>query len=208
MSDLDCKQKAKIEDAIRTLDIIRKLKDLLPLIFQPSKGDAEDGPESSIVVHDDLASRNILVRDNGELSGVLDWECVAALPLWAACNYPAILEGPDKHTEPDRTTYDHDDDGEPSDDYLEDLENYELTLLRDVFMVTMRDLEPGWIDVYQKTQREKDFDYALRNCDNVFEARVIREWIEDVCSGNSHEGLRERIDRAQELLDNHQGTLS
>lgn len=133
---------------------------------------------------------------------------MAALPLWAACNYPAFLEGPDKHTEPDRTTYDHDEDGEPSDDYLEDLKNYELTLLRDVFMVTMRDLEPGWIDVYQKTQREKDYDYALRNCDNVLEARVIREWIEDVCSGNSHEGLRERIDRAQELPDNPQGTLS
>jgi hypothetical protein len=87
------------------------------------------------------------------------------------------------------------------------LENYELTL-RGVFMDTMRALEPGWVDVFEKTQRERDFNYAVRSCDNVFDVRVIREWIEDVTSGNNHEGLCERIDKAQELLDNPQGPMS
>jgi hypothetical protein len=124
------------------------------------------------------------------------------------CNYSAFLEGPIRRTEPDRATYDHEEDGQPCDLYLEHLENYELTLLRGVFMDTMRALEPGWVDVFEKTQRERDFNYAVRSCDNVFDVRVIREWIEDVTSGNNHEGLCERIDKAQELLDNPQGPMS
>ena len=90
---------------------------------------SEDSPEPSIIVHDDLSSRNILVQDNGELAAVLDWECVAALPLWAACNYPAFLEGPIRRIEPDRTTYGLEEDGETCDPFLEHLENYELPLL-------------------------------------------------------------------------------
>ncbi|KAJ5921015.1 hypothetical protein N7466_009341 [Penicillium verhagenii] len=199
-SDLDPKQEARKEDATRTLDIIGKLKNLLSLVFQPIEDNPEDSPEPSIIVHDDLSSRNILVQDNGELAAVLDWECVATLPLWAACNYPAFLEGPNRRTEPDRTTYGHEEDGEPCDLYLEHLENYELTLLRGVFMDTMRALEPGWVDVFEESQRERDFDYAVRSCDNVFEARAIREWIENVTSGDNPEGLCERIDKAQEQV--------
>ncbi|KAJ5691600.1 hypothetical protein N7488_012335 [Penicillium malachiteum] len=171
-SNLDRKQEARKEDATRTLHIIAKPKDLLSLVFQPNQDYPEDGPESSIIVHDDVSSRNILVQDSGELAAVLDWECVAALPLWAACNYPAFLEGPVRRTEPDRTTYDHEHDGEPCDLYLEHLENYELTILRGVFMDTMRALEPGWVDVFEKTQRQRDFDYAVRSCVNVFDARA------------------------------------
>ncbi|KAE8359635.1 phosphotransferase enzyme family-domain-containing protein [Aspergillus caelatus] len=78
------------DDAIRTSEIIGKLKTLLPSIFSPNG----DNPEPSVLVHDDLSSRNILVHDNGELAAILDWECVPALPLWKACYYPAFLKGP------------------------------------------------------------------------------------------------------------------
>lgn len=87
--DLDSDDEADADDATRTLEIIGKLKTLLPSIF-PLDG---DNPEPSILVHDDLSSRNILFHDNGELAAILDWECVSALPLWNACNYPAFLQG-------------------------------------------------------------------------------------------------------------------
>jgi hypothetical protein len=66
------------------------------------------------------------------------------------------LEGPIRRTEPDRATYDHEEDGQPCDLYLEHLENYELTLLRGVFMDRMRALEPGWVDVFGKKPSAKE----------------------------------------------------
>ena len=64
--DLDSDDEADADDAIRTLEIIGKLKALLPSIFSPSG----DIPEPSVLVHDDLSSRNILVHDNGELAAI------------------------------------------------------------------------------------------------------------------------------------------
>ncbi|KAH8426607.1 uncharacterized protein LDX57_004342 [Aspergillus melleus] len=88
-SDLESDDEDDADDARRTLEIIGKLKTLLPSFFPPNG----DNPETSVLVHDDLSSRNILVHENGELAAILDWECVSALPLWNACYYPAFLKG-------------------------------------------------------------------------------------------------------------------
>ncbi|XHF98727.1 hypothetical protein AWENTII_002266 [Aspergillus wentii] len=85
-SDLESDDEDDADDAIRKLEIIGKLKTLLPSFFPPNEGN----PEPSVLVHEDLSSRNILVHDNGELAAILDWECVSALPLWKACYFPAF----------------------------------------------------------------------------------------------------------------------
>jgi len=47
--------------------------------------------------------QNILVVDNGgKISGVIDWECVSAPPLWKACQLPEILGGIIRSEEPQR----------------------------------------------------------------------------------------------------------
>ena len=86
-NDLESDVEDDADDATRTLEIIGKLKTLLPSVFPPNG----DNPEPSVLVHDDLSSRNILIHDNGELAAILDWECVSALPLWNACYYPTFL---------------------------------------------------------------------------------------------------------------------
>ena len=178
------------DDATRTLKIIRKLQSLLPSVFPPNG----DNPEPSIMVHDDLSSRNILVHKSGELAAVLDWECVSALPLWNACYYPAFLKGPPRRLKPDLGRYKHEANGEPSDPYWEHLWEHEITLLRDVFIEKMKRLEPGWVDVFNKSQRQRDFDLAVQNCDNEFVARHVRAWIDDLTTGvDSPRSLRDRI---------------
>ena len=183
--------KADADDAIRTLEIIGKLKPLLPSFFPPN----EDNPDPSVLVHDDLSGRNILVHDNGKLAAILDWECVSALPLWNACYYPAFLEGRQRRLEPDIGRYEPEESGEISELYLEHLWEYEVTLLRDVFIDRMASLEPGWVEVFNKSQHQRDFDLAVRDCDNEFVARHIRAWISDHTAGvDNPRGLRDRID--------------
>ncbi|CAI7657402.1 unnamed protein product [Penicillium viridicatum] len=145
--DLESDDEDDADDAIRTLGIIGKLKTLLPSFFPPNG----DNPEPSVLVHDDLSSRNILVHDNGELAANLDWECISALPLWNACYYPAFLKGPPRRLEPDLGRYELEANGEPSDLYWEHL---------------MKSLEPGWVEVFHKSQPQRNFDLTVQNCDN------------------------------------------
>ncbi|KXH68561.1 hypothetical protein CSAL01_02218 [Colletotrichum salicis] len=48
-------------------------------------------PESTVIFHDNMDSRNILVDKVGNLTAVVDWGCVSVLPLWMACQYPPFL---------------------------------------------------------------------------------------------------------------------
>ncbi|KJK68671.1 Phosphotransferase enzyme family protein [Aspergillus parasiticus SU-1] len=189
-SGLDSDDEADADDARRTLEIIGKLKALLPSIFPPSG----DNPEPSVLVHDDLSSGNILVHDNGELAAILDWECVSALPLWNACYYPAFLQGRPRRLEPDLGRYKLEANGEACDLYWEHLWDYEFTLLRDVFIDRMKSLEPEWVEIFHKSQRQRDFDLAVQNCDNEFVARHIRAWINDLTAGvDIYRSLHDRI---------------
>ncbi|KAJ5413460.1 hypothetical protein N7465_005765 [Penicillium sp. CMV-2018d] len=182
--DLESDDEDDADDAIRTLEIIGKLKTLLPSSFHQME-----------TIRSPQSCRNILVYDDGELAAILDWECVSALPLWNACYYPAFLKGPPRRLEPDLGRYELEANGEPSDLYWEHLWEYEVTLLRDVFIDRMKSLEPGWVEVFHKSQRQRDFDLAVQNCDNEFVARHIRAWMNDVSAGvDNHRSLRDRID--------------
>lgn len=57
------------------------------------------------MVHDDLSSQNILVNESGEFTAVLHWECVAALPVWKACDYPEFLQEKTRHVRPELGNY-------------------------------------------------------------------------------------------------------
>lgn len=179
--DLDSDAEEEVEDATRTLQIIEKLRSLLPLVF-PTDG---DDSEPSMIFHHDLSRHNILVDDNGELTGILDWECVSAVPLWKACSYPELLKQRPRQ-EPNPGSYPPEANGEPSELYFEDLWDHEATLLRDVFMDEMRRLDAGWIEVFDKSQVKRDFDCAVQECDMLFSARDINAWIEDIAAGISN----------------------
>ncbi|UPK92510.1 hypothetical protein LCI18_003445 [Fusarium solani-melongenae] len=189
--ELDSDAKDDKEDATRTASIIAKLQQLIDHVF-PETTMVEDPTALS---HTDLSRSNILVDDAGKLTGVVDWEFVSALPLWKACSYPSFLEGRPRPDKPDATRYVHDLDQVPSRLYMEHLLEYELTLLRLLFLEEMERLEPRWITVFNASQLQRDFDLAVENCDSEFLARDILRWVETVVGGIGSAGsLREMID--------------
>ncbi|KAK9319193.1 phosphotransferase enzyme family-domain-containing protein [Lipomyces orientalis] len=173
--------------------IISKLRSRLDEFFPTI--DLE--PEPSMIYHDDMSRHNILVNEDGILTAVVDWECVSALPLWIACQFPPILQGKPLDREPIKSKYQHDENGEVAELYWEHLENYELTQLRHLFLEEMQRLQPTWVEIFESSQQQRDFDFAVTNCDDSFLVRRIRNWLNDMDSGvENFRGLEERIDNA------------
>ncbi|KAK1989175.1 hypothetical protein LZ30DRAFT_696629 [Colletotrichum cereale] len=110
----------------------------MPNFFPPGGPDIEP----SAIYHDDMNRHNILVDDAGALTAVVDWECVSALPLYAACQYPPFLQGKPLEVEPVKSKYQHDENGDIVELYWEHLEDYELTQLRRLFLGEMQKLQP------------------------------------------------------------------
>ncbi|KAF5012205.1 hypothetical protein FDECE_1721 [Fusarium decemcellulare] len=177
----------EFEDAARTLNIANKLRLLLGRVF-PKEALEE---ESTILWHGDLSMSNILVDSGGKLTGVVDWECVPALPLWKACCYPPFMEGRVREEKPDISRYREESDEQPSELYHEHVVEYELTSLRRLFLEEMEALETRWMSVFNASQLERDFDLAVENCDSEVSARDILEWVDKVNAGTMDDrGLR------------------
>ena len=153
-----------IEDAQETSQNVQNLCSLLPSIFPTDPGQL---PEVSALRHDDLSQHNILVDQDGNLTAVLDWECVSAVPLWKVCQVPAFLAGKDHHDKPEMDSYATDDDGEVNDLFWTHLGQYERTQLRAVFLQEMERIEPEWIEISSMASAEQkaDFEMAMRFCD-------------------------------------------
>ncbi|CAI7617978.1 unnamed protein product [Penicillium glandicola] len=180
--DLDSDAEDEVDDATATLRIIDNLKSLLPLVFPTDDAD----PEPSVIFHDDVSGHNILVDDNGELTGLLDWECVSAVPIWKACDYPDFLDERLRLSKPDIENYKRKDGEEPDEMYFEHLWHYETTLLRDIFINEMRRWDAGWVEIFDTSQVKRDFDYAVQYCDSAVSTRNIEAWIGDMTAGISN----------------------
>lgn len=44
----------------------------------------------------------------------------------------------------------------------------------------MKQLEPDWVEVFNKSQIQRELGFAAHNCDHEFMARDIKEWTEDI----------------------------
>ena len=60
-----------------------------------------DCEEKTMMWHTNLSLDNIFVDETGIITGILNWECIAAIPRSVACQLPAfLLEGHDRKREP------------------------------------------------------------------------------------------------------------
>lgn len=176
------------DDAERTLVLVNRLRTHLPEFFPTAH------QEQTMIFHDDLGRHNILVDDAGKLTAIVDWECVSALPLWKACQYPAFLNGRDQTEEPHQKDYLKNANDEPDELFWEVLLEYELTRLRSYFLQQMLQLEPDWVEVFSSSQRQRDFDVAAQYCDDEFTFRHITAWLDDLESGEELvRSLKDRI---------------
>jgi aminoglycoside phosphotransferase len=144
------------DDANNDLQVTKQLEELLPILFSGPDGSSQHHPwEQTVIWHDDLGLRNILV-DGGKITAIIDWEFVSAMPLWVAGQFPYFLTGADREEEPDRATYSAENQYDRCDG-LEALDNegktvlywehrmeYEQTQLRRVYSEKMQRLWPEW----------------------------------------------------------------
>lgn len=183
-----------IEDAEFARDLAERISQILPDIFKPESKTSE----SNVLFHDDLSMQNILVDQDGTLSAVVDWECVSAVPLWRACQFPHLLEGRKRHKKPEKNSYMKESEDEarasissdtPDNEgvnvlYWEHLLEYEKTQLRQLFLEEMERLSPEWVAEMSTSMLKVDFEKAVHNCDNTWSFKVVKRWLDAYMVGN------------------------
>ncbi|KAI0346107.1 kinase-like protein [Trametopsis cervina] len=175
----------EVEEAEKSQELAIRLMTLLPTFFPP----ATDTPERTVIHHDDISFHNLLVDDTSKLTGILDWECVSALPLWKACQLPTFLNSRHRAERPDPATYSTEEDGSPSEMYTEHLREWEVTKLRAFFLAEMERVEPAWIRQHRIGQKLADFELAVSYCDDEFARWTVKRWVDGVEENSGAEYL-------------------
>ncbi|KAH9889632.1 protein kinase-like domain-containing protein [Xylariomycetidae sp. FL2044] len=153
-----------------------------------------DAPAATMLWHDNMSLDNILVSENGVFTGLIGWECIPCLPLQQACRLPKFLEQPrDRLMEPMQLHYYDLESGILSEKYYDDMKQFEITNLRHVFLEAMQCL-PRWAEAFQEGADWRDFDAALRHCNNEATYEIVESWVSAVESGASPGRLHEELD--------------
>ncbi|KXX76200.1 Altered inheritance of mitochondria protein 9, mitochondrial [Madurella mycetomatis] len=166
--------------------LLRILHKVFPAIVNP--------PERTVLWHDELSLRNILVDGNGGITGIIGWECVSTMPRWVASQVPEFLRGAAREIKPDRNCYTDVDKGVDVEGELEDgldsegktelywihLMEYEQTQLRKVYAARMRQLRLGWDVEVEEGALKVDFLGAVLRCGAGFYLRRIEQWVDAV----------------------------
>ncbi|KAJ4386803.1 hypothetical protein N0V93_009701 [Gnomoniopsis smithogilvyi] len=184
------------EDAEEILGPAKQLLALLPQIFPAT----QDSPEVTVIYHDDLNLNNILVDDEGNITAVVDWECVSALPLWMSVQMPKFLidggEG-GREDEPIRENYADETPPAPEDnscaDGLDDegktdlywihLMEYEVTQLQKVYNARLKQLWPD--RPVDDSLIKVDFLQALYAINAEFFLGKVTNWVDRVGRGEN-----------------------
>ncbi|KAL2022643.1 hypothetical protein VTK56DRAFT_4987 [Thermocarpiscus australiensis] len=201
--DLDCatayhlpEPEAKTNDdkeyAESTLRVARKLLRMLHKIFPA----IVNPPERTVIWHDELSLRNMMVDANGAITAVMGWQCVSTMPRRVASQVPQFLPGAVREVKPDRNRYtDVSDKGsdvssEEAHDSLDNeaktelywihLMEYEQTQLRKVYASRMRQVTPEWDMEVEESALKVDFLGAVRRCDSGFYLRRIEQWVDAI----------------------------
>lgn len=177
------------EEAEEISPVAEKLLLLLPDVFPPTL----DQPERTGLRHHDLHLHNILVNEEGQITAVVDWECVSAMPLWVLTMVPKFLDGPAREEEPQRDLYADETPEQASEalrkredpDYLDNegknelyfihKMEYETTQLRKVYKAKVKELWPTW--PLEESRGKVEFLQAISQCDGVWVKKAGR-WAE------------------------------
>ncbi|KAI1736597.1 phosphotransferase enzyme family-domain-containing protein [Xylaria scruposa] len=183
------------EDAEERLVPLRRLLSLLPKVFTRTN---EGYAEPTVLWHDDLNLHNILVDDNGEITAIVDWECVSALPLWMTADMPRYLKEESRQEEPIPDNY-----AETPEESLasqncddpDELDNegkiplywihrmeYEATQLREVYKTRLRQLWPEW--PLQESDVKLDFYEATLQCSAGVFLKMVNRWVDHIERGD------------------------
>ena len=184
-----------LEDAEHTRAAAQRLLSLLPKVFPPGQEDAT----ATALYHDGLALHNILLDDQGNITALIDRECISAMPIWVATMLPRFLCGQIREEAPKKDMYsnitpgpavpgDHKDPDELNNEgkdelYWIHLMEYDTTQLRRVYRARMRQLWPEW--PVEESCKQFDFFAASLQCNREFFINQVNEWADHLEQGDS-----------------------
>jgi hypothetical protein len=153
-----------LEDGPAILRVMDELLSLVPTIFPQGK---KEGSFVSALLHPDLSLSNIMIDPNTlEITGIIDWECTNASPLWQHA-YPYFLTGPKVEKAPPRV-----EPGDTDEVRNENWENWEKMQLRAVFDEVV---EPLGEEPLSKLQSEFMRSLDMAEISQVMAGRLIEE---------------------------------
>jgi aminoglycoside phosphotransferase (APT) family kinase protein len=168
------------EDAEEMQEIYNLLEPIIPRLFRPGS----TIKESTSLFHPDLSANNILINDEGNLVGIVDWECVITAPPWLSCQLPEFLEGPSNTylscPDPVPST-----DSEATEFYQEQLLNYEKASLRRFFLEEMGRVDAKWVETFRKESMRRDVLVAIELLSTGMRMGLVRGWVKAVKEGRT-----------------------
>ncbi|TGJ84792.1 hypothetical protein E0Z10_g3993 [Xylaria hypoxylon] len=185
------------EDATEIILLAERLLSLLPKVFLSAE---EADTEPTVLWHDDPNLNIILVDEKGEITAIIDWETVSALPIWMTTDVPKFLQSESRLEEPKRDDYsdetpEENEENEENERDLDHLDNegkdslywihrmdYEATQLREVYKTRLRQLWPDW--PLQDSHIKLDFYMAVLRCSAGIFVKLTNIWIDHVERGD------------------------
>lgn len=151
--------------------IYDKLQLVIPKLFPGTN------TELTSIYHDDLSSNNIIVDDDGNLAGIIDWECIISAPKWEACQIPSFIAGADDDRVAEPLTEEEMKDEQAVEDHKDLVYNYEATQLKKFFLEEMARVNPQWIQTYNDESTRRDIMLAIEFADNDMYQSRIKGWL-------------------------------
>ena len=172
----------------------RRLQKQLPNFF-PRENSYPDEltPETTTLHHYDMSGYNVLVDEEGQLTALLDWDGVSAVPLWKACQMPEFLVSRYIDEMGDDRPKRMDEEYIVSQLAKDEAISLEKAQLRNLFLTEMRRLEPYWVDVYKTSERSADFEVAVQLCDSRSNTDTVGEWLRDIEQGKEYWSLQRHL---------------
>ncbi|KAF2995879.1 hypothetical protein E8E13_004324 [Curvularia kusanoi] len=177
---LESEDEDEVEHGQSMQTVYERLQKVIPRYFRH-----HSHKEETLLLHRDVTAMNILVNKEGEIVSIVDWECIAAVPIWQACELPSLLRGtvhqfisvPGKVPE---TEEDHEDRNEFYEQYHMD---YEVARLRTFFLEEMQRLSPEWTAAFQADQVRHDIALAISCCYEESYCNWIGAWLKALLEG-------------------------
>ncbi|KAK8065934.1 hypothetical protein PG997_012681 [Apiospora hydei] len=184
--------------AMAGLEAAQQLMCALPKIFPPSP---TYDHERTAIYHHDLSEMNIMVDEQGNITGIVDWECVCALPSWVITRPPVFIHNNRKRkdkplrdeyadeTEEDRelsSKYDgghHLDNEGKNELYWIHLKEYETTQLKKVYDARMEQLLPAWGEMMKDAELQMKFYLNLENAAKSWATETTCVWAKAIVKG-------------------------
>jgi hypothetical protein len=157
------------EDAEEMQAIHSQLAAIASQLFPPSVTD-----EPTTLYHRDLSTNNTLINAQGNLVGIVDWECLIAAPTWLSYSLPQFLEGLSIAIADVPVIECQDQDDVESSE--ERVLTYETAQLRRFFLEDMARVEPQWVQRFNEGRMKRDVLVAIECVENDMWWSRIRGW--------------------------------